>query len=52
MKMPSCRLRESAFQHLAAGDADAAVTEMEVSLKRLQRNYLSHAAACGQKKPA
>ena len=29
------------MKHLTAGDADAAVAEMELCLKRLQRNYLS-----------
>jgi DNA-binding FadR family transcriptional regulator len=29
------------MKHLSAGDADAAVAEMELCLKRLQRNYMS-----------
>ena len=33
--------RKRFVRHLAEGDADAAVAEMETSLKRLQRNYLS-----------
>ncbi|MBS0407365.1 MAG: FadR family transcriptional regulator [Proteobacteria bacterium] len=44
--------RKRFLKHLAAGDADAAVAEMEASLKRVQRNYLSRAAASsGSKKP-
>lgn len=33
--------RKRFLKHMAAGDADAAVAEMEVILKRLQRSYLS-----------
>jgi GntR family transcriptional repressor for pyruvate dehydrogenase complex len=33
--------RRRFMRHFAAGDADNAVAEMETSLKRLQRNYLS-----------
>ena len=33
--------RKRFVKHLVEGDADAAVAEMETSLKRLQRNYLS-----------
>ncbi|MDB5817291.1 MAG: GntR family transcriptional regulator [Rhizobacter sp.] len=33
--------RRRFVKHLIAGDAEAAVAEMETSLKRLQRNYLS-----------
>ena len=29
------------MQPFAAGDAEAAVTELEMSLKRLEENYLS-----------
>ena len=45
--------RKRFLKHMAAGDTDTAVAEMEASLKRLQRNYLSHAAAStGSKSPA
>jgi GntR family transcriptional repressor for pyruvate dehydrogenase complex len=33
--------RRRFIAHLEAGDADAAVAEMEASLKKLQRTYLS-----------
>jgi hypothetical protein len=33
--------RRRFIAHLAAGEADAAVAEMEASFKRLQRSYLS-----------
>ncbi len=33
--------RKRFLKHMAAGDAEAAMTEMESMLKRLQRNYLS-----------
>lgn len=37
--------RKRVIRFMEAGNADAAVTEMEASLKRVQRNYLSMAAA-------
>lgn len=39
--------RKRFLKHMAAGDADAAVAEMEAMLKRLQRNYLSRVPAAG-----
>jgi DNA-binding FadR family transcriptional regulator len=33
--------RRRFMEHMAKGDAEAAVAEMEASLRRLQRNYLS-----------
>ncbi|MBN9426949.1 MAG: FadR family transcriptional regulator [Burkholderiales bacterium] len=37
--------RRRFLKHFAAGDADAAVAEMEASLKRLEKKYLSQAPA-------
>lgn len=39
--------RRRFMKHLEAGDAEAAVAEMERSLKRLQRSYLSRVASPG-----
>jgi hypothetical protein len=39
------------MNHRAARDADAAVAEMESSLKRLQKNYLSRVEEAGGKAP-
>jgi GntR family transcriptional repressor for pyruvate dehydrogenase complex len=43
--------RKRFIKHMEDGDADAAVAEMEASLKRLQRSYLSHADAPAAAKP-
>lgn len=37
--------RRRFMKHMAAGDAEAAVAEMEANLKRLQASYLSHLPA-------
>jgi DNA-binding FadR family transcriptional regulator len=43
--------RRRFMKHMAARDADAAVAEMESSLKRLQKNYLSRVEEAGGKAP-
>jgi len=43
--------RKRFIKHMEEGDADAAVAEMEASLKRLQRNYLSRVDLLATAKP-
>lgn len=44
--------RKRFLKHMEARDAEAAVAEMESSLKRLQRNYLSLAGPDSEATPA